>query len=157
MKRVVNILIICLALVGLLVGCGSKPNAFTATMEEGDEKTEMLIDGKGDTLEKITQTTTINIAEFGEAEREAVLSVLDDAKAEMQSELSGIEGVTHSIEVVGDDIVEIMVIDATNSDSLDKLSAAGILPLEGETSRLSMKQSKESLQKEGFTITEAAE
>ena len=157
MKRVVSILMICLVLVGLLAGCSSKPSAFTATMEADGEKTEMVVEGKGDKVEKITQTTTIDIAEFGEAEREALEGPLEDAKAEMQSQLAGIEGVTHTIEVVGDDIVEIMTIDATNSESLDKLSTSGILPLEGETSKLSMKQSKDGLQSGGFTITEATE
>ena len=58
------------------------------------------------------------------------------------------------MEMVGDALVEILTIDASNKDSIESLSEKGLLPLEGSASKISMNETKKGLQAAGFTITE---
>ena len=154
MKKAVRILSICFALI-LLAGCGSKPTSFIATLQGADGTvSEMHFQGAGDKVEQVTQTTTLDISAFGEAEQGFMDGLLADAKAEMAQKIGDTEGVTHEINVVENAIVETITIDTTNKETIKKLSDAGILPIEGNASRLSMKATKKALQDAGYTITE---
>ena len=153
MKKLTKVLSICVALL-LIVGCGAKPTAFTATTDIDGEKTEMRFDGMGDTVNQIVQTTTIDLSDMSDEEKALMQPILDSAVAQMQQELADIEGTSHSVEMVGDALVEILTIDASNKDSIESLSEKGLLPLEGSASKISMNETKKGLQAAGFTITE---
>lgn len=65
-----------------------------------------------------------------------------------------IEGVTYEVTRDGDELKEIITIDASNADALEELSDAGMLPLEGSGQKISLEKTVESLESQGWTVQE---
>lgn len=154
MKKLTGLLTICLSLI-LLVGCGAgKESAFTANTDMSGAQIEMLFEGKGDKVQTITQTTTLDLSDFSDEEKDAVVKAVEDASVALKEQLGEIEGFSQEVSISDPILSEIMIIDATNADTLNTLSEAGLLPTEGDASVLSMDATKESLSSAGYTITE---
>lgn len=154
MKKTKVLLLICFALV-LLIGCGAKPNAFTAEVNQDGTLTKMHFEGMGDKTEKIVMTITVDLSEYAaEATPEIMNQIAEETKGEMQSLIGDAKGVTLEVNVDGTSIVQVITIDASTPETIKQLSESGVLELEGVSDSISMKATKEALTKGGYTITE---
>jgi len=135
----------------MLIGCGStKEQSVTLTNESSGVKVDMLLEAKGDTLQKMTQTSTLDISAYGEEYVDLFQEQIDLAEEKFE----GITGATYSYDYGDTELKEIITIDMTDTDSLDKLSNENLLPIEGTTSKVSLEKTKESLVGQGWTVVE---
>ncbi|MBO5460862.1 MAG: DUF1307 domain-containing protein, partial [Ruminococcus sp.] len=131
--------------------CGnSEPTTVTLTMEQNGATIDYKLDAKGDVVQTITQTSTVDCSAYTEEQ----LAVIEESAGQYAASYEGIEGVTYSIETVDTNLVETIVIDATNSDSLQELSDLGLLPIEGSSSSISLEKTVENLEALGMTVVE---
>ena len=147
--------ILCAILTGLMLlsvtACGnSEPTTVTLTMEQNGATIDYKLDAKGDVVQTITQTSTVDCSAYTEEQ----LAVIEESAGQYAASYEGIEGVTYSIETVDTNLVETIVIDATNSDSLQELSDLGLLPIEGSSSSISLEKTVENLEALGMTVVE---
>lgn len=132
--------------------CGTEPEekSIILTLEEEGTTVDYQLDALDDTVQKITQTSTIDCSAFTE---EQLSSVFDNAE-QYTAAYEEIEGVTYSIETVDTDLVETITIDLTKIDSLEELSDSGLLSIEGEADSISFEQTIENLKELGMTEKE---
>ncbi len=136
-----------------LTACGGKEvqNALTMVQDQDIAHIEMSFDAKGDIITKITQTGTLDLSKLPEEN----IKQLEDTVAKASEQYAAIKGVEYSSEITDDKLVEVIVIPA-DKDTLKAVSDAGMLPIQGNASRLSLSKTKESLEKSGWTVKEAA-
>lgn len=148
--------ILCTILSGFilfsLAACGAEPEekSVVLTLEEEGATVDYQLDALDDTVQKITQTSTIDCSAFAE---EQLSSVLDNAE-EYAAAYEEIEGVTYSIETVDSDLVETITIDLTKVDSLQELADSGLLPVESDADSISFEKTVENLKGLGMTEKE---
>lgn len=132
--------------------CGTEPEekSIILTLEEEGTTVDYQLDAFDDTVQKITQTSTIDCSAFTE---EQLSSVFDNAE-QYTAAYEEIEGVTYSIETVDGDLVETITIDLTKVDSLQALSDSGLLPVESDADSISFEKTVENLKGLGMTEKE---
>lgn len=146
-KRVVSVLVMC-ALVAMLSACGGKEESKTCTLTQDGSTVEIKIDAKGDIITKWTQTSTLSTEGLGEE----VVATLEAAIDQMKTTYGEYSNVEYSGSLSGNSFVEVIAIDMTDKDGVQKLVDAGLLPVEGNASKLSMKQTVENLEKSGYVV-----
>ena len=139
--------LICITLSVLMVfaftACGKKTQTAVLTYEANGISIEYQLEATEDIVEKITQiSTTSNSTD------------MSSSASSYQSLYSNIEGVTYSTEVVDDQFVETIVIDATNTVALQTLSEQGLLTIDGTSSTISFQKTVDNLTAQGWTIQE---
>lgn len=148
--------ILCTILASLIfftfTACGAKPEekCVILTSEENGITIDYQLDALDDTVQKITQTTTIDGSLFTEEQ----ISIITSAADEYRATYKAIEGVTYSLETVDTDLIETITIDTTNSDSLQELNDSGLLPIDGTTDAISLEKTIENLKELGMTEKE---
>lgn len=146
-KRVISVLVMC-ALVAMLSACGGKEESATCRLDQNGTSIEIKIDAKGDTITKWTQTSTMSTEGLGEE----MVAALEGVIEEMKTTYSQYSNVKYTGTVSGDSVTEVVEIDMTDKDGVQQLVDAGLLPVEGNASRLSMKQTVENLKASGYTV-----
>lgn len=146
-KRVISVLVLC-ALVAMLTACGGKEETTTCRLEQEDVIMEIKIDAKGDIITKWTQTSTITNLD------EDVKAVLESVVDELKAGYDGYSNVEYTTKFENDSFIEVVAIDMTDKDGVKKLVDEGLLPVEGNASRLSMKQTVENLKSQGYVVVE---
>lgn len=145
--------ILCTILVGLmllsLTACGSDPKTKTVilTLEESGTTIDYKLEALDDVVQKITQISTVDCSSFSDEE----LSIIQSSAKEYASAYEAIEGVTYSIDIDSTNLVETITIDTTNTDSLQELSASGLLPIDGTADSISLEKTVENLKELGMT------
>lgn len=148
--------VLCTILASLIfftfTACGSEPEekCVILTSEEDGITMDYQLDALDDTVQKITQTTTIDCSSFTEEEISIITSSVDEYRAAYEA----IEGVTYSLETIDTDLVETITIDTTNSDSLQELNDSGLLPIDGTADSISLEKTVENLKELGMTEKE---
>lgn len=148
--------ILCTILASLIfftfTACGSEPEekCVIFTSEEDGITIDYQLDALDDTVQKITQTTTIDGSLFTEEQISIIISAADGYRATCKA----IEGVTYSFETVDTDLIETITIDTTNSDSLQELNDSGLLYIDGTTDVISLEKTIENLKELGMTEKE---
>ncbi|MEE1315352.1 MAG: DUF1307 domain-containing protein [Faecalimonas sp.] len=136
-----------------MTACGAtEPETQTVVLAYEQEGTVInyQLDAEGDIVQTLTQTSTLDCSAYTDDQMTAILSSLDQFK----DTYADIEGVTYTTNQEGDTIVEKIVIDATNADTLSTLSEQGLLPIDGSASRISLEKTVESLKEQGWTVKE---
>lgn len=134
-----------------LTACGSTdPQTVVLTTEQNGVPVEYQLDSLGDTVQTITQKSTVDCSMYTEEQ----ISLFEASINEYAATYEAIEGVTYSSEFVDTNLVETICIDATNSDTLNSLSEQGLLPIDGTSSKIPLKRTVENLQSQGWTIKE---
>lgn len=148
--------LLCTILSGLilfsLAACGTEPEekSVVLTLEEDGTTIDYQLDALDDTVQKITQTSSVDCSAFTEEELSSVLDSADEYTAVYED----LECITYSVEIVDTKLVETIIIDTTNSDSLQELSDAGLLPIEGSADTISLEKTVENLKELGMTEKE---
>lgn len=150
MKRIMCIILASLILFALTACGGSEPQTVVLTYEQDGVSMEYQLDAVGDTVETITQTSSIDCSMYTEAQ----MQIFEESISEYAATYDSIDGVSYSTEIIGTDLVETISIDATNTDTLDTLSAQGLLPIEGTSARISLEKTVENLEAQGWVVQE---
>ncbi|RGD75365.1 DUF1307 domain-containing protein [Anaerofustis stercorihominis] len=151
MKKVLKV-ILALGLVFMMAGCGSKAQTATFNYSSNGVDVKMVADAEGDTITKLTQTSTINTKNFNSSQIKQLKKVVEESKDTYKN----IKGITYKAEESGDKIVETIII-PTDEETLKTVISKGLLPVtgsSGEVTKLSLDKTKESLQKAGWTLEE---
>lgn len=148
--------VLCTILASLIfftfTACGTEPEekCVILTSEEDGMTIDYQLDALDDTVQMITQTTTIDCSSYTEEEISIITSSVDEYRAAYEA----IEGVTYSLETIDTDLVETITIDTTNSDSLQELNYSGLLPIDGTADAISLEKTVENLKEDGMTVKE---
>ena len=146
MKKLFCTFLTCLMVVSL-TACGSQTKTVVLSMEENGVVTEMKLEAEGDAITKITQTSTIDCSGYSDDNIALIKSYGEQYKTTYEQ----IEGITYSMKESGTDLIEEIVVDATNADTLDQLSSSGLFEIEGSSSTLSLEKTVENLKSLGMS------
>lgn len=146
MKKVLSILtVFCMLLA--LTGCGAKEQKASCVLEQNGVELRINFEAKGDVITKMTQISTIHMDQLSDAQVEAVRKGIEQAKEGYAS----IDKVDYSIEDSGTLLVETITIN-TDAETIKALSEKKLLPVQGSSNQLSLKNSLENFEKQGYTI-----
>ena len=109
----------------------------------------MTLNAKGDKVVKITESIEMDMSGFDEATQEQ-MTVMYDALVE---QYAAVEGVECSGSAGTGTYTLSITIDATG-DAVETLASQGLLEIEGNGSKLSLKATGESLEAGGYTKVE---
>lgn len=143
-------------MVAALVGCGSQKEekaVLRCKQEKQGYAVEMVFDAKGDEATRLTQISTLDLSELPQ---EAVDSV-DASLKQMEDTYKDMKGVDYSYKKEENKIVETIVIDLSE-ETIQSMTESGLLPIQSNSDKpvkmISIKQSRESLKSNGWTIEE---
>lgn len=148
MKRVASILMMC-ALMAVLGACGAgKEETATCKIEQEGVAVEVKIDAVNDIISKWTQTSIIPIGDMSEDDKALIDAVID----QMTETYSAYSAVNYDAQLKDGSFVEVITIDMTNKDDVQGLVDENLLPVQGNASRLSLKQTVNNLKASGWTV-----
>ena len=149
MKKIVSVvMVLCMTLA--LAACGGKEQTVSYQMEQEESGLKMVdtmtLDAKGDKVVKITEKIEMDMSGFDEATQDQMV-VTYDALVEQYAAVEGVE-CTGSAGTGAYTIT--ITIDATG-DAVETLASQGLLEIEGNGSKLSLKATGESLEAGGYS------
>ncbi len=152
MKKIVSVvMVLCMTLA--LAACGGKEQTVSYQMEQEESGLKMVdtmtLDAKGDKVVKITEKIEMDMSGFDEATQDQMV-VMYDALVEQYAAVEGVE-CTGSAGTGAYTIT--ITIDATG-DAVETLASQGLLEIEGNGSKLSLKATGESLEAGGYSKVE---
>lgn len=147
MKRMFCLLLTTLMILSI-IGCGGKEQTTTLLYEGSGITMEYKMEAKGDIVHTITQTSTLDCSAYTEEE----IAEIEELLAQTSTSYDAYEGVTYESSVEDTTLKEIITIDASDSDTLTALSEAGLLPIDGDTSKISLQKTVESLESQGWVV-----
>lgn len=152
MKKIVKRLT-CVLLMGAMMvmftACGVGKQTATCTAEQNGVAMEIVIEAYNDIIQKWTQTSTISL-EGVDDDTMAYLNALIETSKAMYAPF---EKVSYTTTTTDTEMVEVVVIDMSDSDTIKSLVEEGLLPVEGNASKLSLKLTVEGFEKQGYTVT----
>lgn len=149
-KRLISVLLMC-AMMVMVGACGAdKQESATCTIEQNGVNIEIKIDATNDIITKWTQTSTIST----EGVDEATLASLDQVIEATKTVYAEYDKVDYQMNKTDKALVEVITIDMTDSATTKSLAEAGLLPVEGDASKLSLKLTLESLKSNGWTVVQ---
>ena len=150
MKKMISV-ILAVCLMFVFAGCGSKEeekiDAAICTIEQNGVVAQMAFDAKGDLITRIKQSSTINMEGYTEEQTAAV----KEAVAQAETTYKDIKGVEYSVEESGTQLVENISFSA-DEDTLKEVIEKGLLPVQGDAKRLSLKKTIEALEGSGWIV-----
>lgn len=152
MKKLVSaILIGCMALA--LTACGGKEQTVSYEMETTESgiviKDTMKLDAKGDKITKLTETMTIDMSSCT-LEQIEQLNLAWDAMVEQYNGVEGASATGSETDGVYTLVAEI----GTEGDTIAELSELGLLTVDGDSGKLSLKNTGSALEAGGYTKVE---
>lgn len=153
MKRIVVALLGIMMLLSL-AACGAEK---TVTLR-GDMSSQMgvpatdtwTLTAKGDTIQTMNEVVEIDLSSFDEETQNLMVTQLDSLILEPAK---GIDGVTCSSRMNGGTYTVEMTIDCTG-DAVKKAADAGLVTVDGNADKISLKQTQSSLTSQGFVVVE---
>ena len=147
-KRLISVLIMC-AMMVMLGACGAdKQESVTCKTVQDGVNIEIKIDATNDIITKWTQTSIISTDGYDEA----TLAYLDQVIDATKEIYAAYDKVDYDMQKKDNSLVEVITIDMTDSATIKNLVDAGLLPVEGDASKLSLKLTVESLKSSGWTV-----
>ena len=155
MKRIVA----CLLAVGMvfsIAACGGSEQSVTLRGDMSDDvglpaTDTWTLTAKGDTVQTLKEVMEIDLSSYDDETKDAMITywqgiIVEPAKA--------INGVTCKDNTSGSIYTIEFSIDCTNNDTVSQASAAGLIQIDGNSSRLSLKATQSSLESQGYTVVE---
>lgn len=109
----------------------------------------ITMEAESDIVKKMTQTSTMDKSQYTDDQVLEIYTASDNAAVVYNS----IDGVKYSMEEKGGKIVETIIMDVSDGDTLKALVENGMLPVQGSTSAISLNKTLESLESQGW-VTE---
>ena len=147
MKKLLCVLLSAMMIL-TMAACGGKEQTATLTTDANGVSMEYVLEAKGDIVHTITQTSTIDCSIYTEEQ----IAMIEESVAMYQEQYDQIDGVTYTAGVEGTNFVEKIVIDASSEDTLNTLSAQGLLPIEGDSSSVSLDKTVDNLVSQGWVL-----
>ncbi len=150
MKRIMSVVLaVCVmfALTACGVGQKEKKDAAVCTIEQNGVTVKMSFDVKGDIITKIKQSSTVSTEGYTEEQVAALKEAIEQAEATYKE----IEGAEYSIEETDTEITE-KISFSVEGDTLKEVVDKGLLPVQGEAEKLSLKKTMEALEDAGWTV-----
>lgn len=153
MKRIV-VAVLAIMMMLSLAACGAEKTVVL----RGDMSAQMgvpstdtwTLTAKGDTIQTMNEVVEIDLSSYDEATQNLMVSSLDSMILEPAK---GIDGVTCTSKVNNGVYTVEMTIDCTG-DAVKKAADAGLISVDGNADRLSLKQTQSSLTSQGFVVVE---
>lgn len=121
----------------------------TATLEQGNLKTELKYYGVGDVVKKMEQTNTANIESLDETQLQTLKSSIETVKQSYEA----IEGVKYTSEIGDSTLVEKIILNVGDAKTLKELIKQDLLPVSDQNaSIISLSKTLESLEQQGYKI-----
>lgn len=154
MKKFLCIVLACIAILSMAAcgGSGNEPVAETKVMNISVDGIviEYKMEAEDDIIHTLTQTSTLDKAAFTVAD----VAAFEASFADYEAIYSEIEGVTYKTESTDTALIETIIMDVSNSDTIKTLADSGLLPVEGGTRALSLSGTVEGLQEQGWVLAE---
>ncbi len=131
-----------------MTACGGKEQTVVLTFNQDGVEMEFQMDAKGDIVQTITQTSVLDCSAYEQEQIDAIIESTEEYSATYEE----YDGVTYTVTTEGTDIIEKIVIDTTDSDNLEELSEAQLLPIDGSAEKISVKKTVEALEAEGWVV-----
>ena len=148
LKRSISAVLLCCVLVAMLAGCGKKEETVTVRMEQNGVVMEITMDATNDVITKWMQKSTISgLDEETMAGLEATIKATEDTYA-------AYEKVDYKMEKTGDSLIETITIDMSDSATVKALADAGLMPVSGNSDRISLKLTVQGFKDQGYTVVE---
>ena len=146
MKKFLCAILAALMVLSMAACSSSEPQTVVLTMEQNGVSIDYQLDAKGDIVQKITQTTTMDCSAYTEDQ----IAAVEEAVAQYEAAYNAIEGVTYTAGLEDTDFEKTIIIDTTDEDTISELSAQGLVPVEGE-GLISLEKTVELMKEQGFT------
>lgn len=149
-KLLTSAILLCSML--FLTACGKEQSATyrLVTEESGITMTDtMTFNAKGDIIKSMTETYEIDCTSLSEEE----YAFAEENYNQLSSMYEGIDGVTCTVESANQ-VFKITVNTDTTGDAVDKLAELGLMEIEGESNKLSLKATIEGLEQNGYEKVE---
>ena len=141
LKRSISAVLLCCVLVAMLAGCGKKEETVTVRMEQNGVVMEITMDATNDVI------TISGLDEETMAGLEATIKATEDTYA-------AYEKVDYKMEKTGDSLIETITIDMSDSATVKALADAGLMPVSGNSDRISLKLTVQGFKDQGYTVVE---
>lgn len=153
MKKLFKVVIVFTLILSLfsLTGCGGKEQTatFKKSTSNGVELT-ISFHAKGDTVDKMTQVTKIDISKYSKEQVDTLYNQGDKAK----QQFSTIDGLNYNLKEENDVMIETIEISFTK-DNIKQLSDSNILPMtESNVSKISLEKTIEQFENQGYERVE---
>lgn len=145
-------LMMAVVMVFAMTACGAEQSLTVEMVQDASGVTvtdTITMDAKGDIVQKMTEKIVVDISGFDATQKEAIAEIYDELVVMYQS----VEGVECTGTVTDDSYTMDIVIDATGSAPAE-LAEQGLLQMEGNSDRISLKSSKASFEASGYTVVE---
>lgn len=146
-------LLLTLSLALMLAACGGKSRSVTYTMEQENQGLKMTdtmkLDAKGDLVQRMDETITLDMAAFDE-DTQTLMTKSYDALVESYQAVEGVE----CTGTVADSVYTIQITIDTTGDAVSELADQGLLKVDGDTNGISLEKTGESLTANGYTKAE---
>ncbi len=144
--------IIAVIAIFAITACGTSGESESAVIKCEVEgiTIQYEMDAVNDIIQTLKQTSTLDKAAFTVADVDAFEISFADYKAIY----GAIEGVTYETESTDTELIEIITMDVSNKETLQTLADQGLLPVNGNTKRLSMSNTIEELTSQGWVLVE---
>lgn len=146
MKRIMCVVLAALTVFAMTACGGGKEQTAVLTLEQNGVTMEYKMDAKGDSIQKITQTSTIDCTGYSAED----IAMVEASIAEYAAIYEAYEGVTYKTESTDTTFNEIIELDVSDDELVQSLSEAGLLPIEGDGSNLSLEKTIENLTAQGW-------
>lgn len=150
MKKIICTILATIMVLSMVACASEKTVVMTSEDTASGVSYEVEFEAKGDIIQTVTQKSTIDLSLYSSEQIEAMSAELDRLKTQYEE----IDGVTYTAEVTDTMLVETIVIDATSDSTLEEISDAGLLDLEGEANAISLEKTIDSFESMGFTVIE---
>ena len=157
MKRILAGLLVA-GMMLALVGCGGGGEEKTVTLradmtaDMGVPATDtMILTAKGDLIQTLKEVMEIDLADIDEDLRDVFIDALEEA---IVSVAQGIDGITCSSNLSGSVYTIEVTFDCTKSATVKAASETGLLQIEGDTDKLSLKATQDGLTASGYVVVE---
>lgn len=142
MRKILNLVLVFVLIIGV-TACGGKEEVRTFEGISNGVKVQSVFTTKGDKIVKQNSTNTIIFEDFGITEQAEKDAIKEQIQTNVDS-LNEIEGVTDTIEVTDESLVETIEIDYEKAD-IKQLSQMGVIQVTDENiDYLSMKKTAEA-------------
>ncbi len=145
MKRIMCFVLACI-MVFSITACGGKEQTKILTLEQNGVTMEYQIEAKGDSIHTITQKSSIDCSGYTADD----IALIEASIAEYAAIYEAYDGVTYSTETTDTTIIETIKLDVSDGDLVQSLSDAGLLPIEGDGTNLSLEKTIENLTAQGW-------
>lgn len=152
MRRVVAG-VLALGMMLALTACGGKEQTVTYRLEQEQNglkmEDTMTLNAKGDTVQKMSEVVKVDLSTLDDAQKEQINTLYD----QMVEQYKAVDGVECTGEKTDSSYTIKVEIDATGN-AVKELSKAGLLQVDGNASRISLKETGKGLEGAGYKKVE---